>query len=91
MTVEVTFQGGVELTMEVSDKYKVLSEMMYSDKRFTDRSYDNQYCDLVNQCIKEIYNNCRTNFSKFLKIPDTCVIAIIDKDTDEEMMVDDWD
>lgn len=91
MTVEVTFQGGVELTMKVSDKYKVLSEMMYSDKRFTDRSYDNQYCNLVNQCIEEIYNNYKTNFSKFLKMPDTCVIAIINKDTSEEMMVDDWD
>ena len=91
MTVEVTFQGGVELTMEVSDKYKILSEMMYSDERFTDRNYDNQYCNLVNQCIEEIYNNYKANFSKFLKIPDTCVTAIIDKDTSEEMMVDDWD
>ena len=65
MTVEVTFRGGIELTMEVSDKYKVLSEMMYSDKRFTDRHYDNQYCDLVNQCIEEIYNNYKTNFLIF--------------------------
>ena len=89
MTIEVTFQGGIELTMEVSDKYKILSEMMYSDRRFTDRNYDNQYCDLVNQCIKEIYNNCRTNFSKFLKIPDDSIIVIVDKDTDEVMM--DWD
>lgn len=89
MTVEVTFRGGVELTMEVSDKYKILSEMMYSDRRFTDRNYDNQYCDLVNQCIKEIYNNCRTNFSGFLKIPDDSIIVIVDKDTDEAMM--DWD
>ena len=89
MTVEVTFRGGVELTMEVSDKYKILSKMMYSDKR-ADRDYDDRYCELVNQCIEEICNNYETNFSKFLKIPDTCVIAIIDKDTDEEMMVDDW-
>lgn len=91
MTVEVTFRGGIELTMEVSDKYKILSEMMYSDERFTDRNYDNQYCNLVDQCIKEIYNNYKNNFSKFLKIPDTCVTAIIDKNTSEEMMVDDWD
>lgn len=89
MTIEVTFRGGIELTMEVSDKYKILSEMMYSDRRFTDRNYDNQYCNLVNQCIKEIYNNCETNFSKFLKIPEDCIIVIVDKDTGEAMM--DWD
>lgn len=81
MKVEIMFKGGVEIVTEVSNKYSVLSEMMYSDERFTNRDYDKLYCELVNQCIEEIVNNCK------ISAP---IIAIINKETQEEMMADEW-
>ena len=50
--------------------------------------------DEKEKALEKVYTpNMKTieEISKYLKIPDTCIIAIIDKDTDEEMMVDDWD
>ncbi len=82
MKVTVTFKGGVHVTAEVSDKYKVLSEMMYSDERFSNPDYDKHYCELVNQCVEEIVTK--------YDITDAPIIGIVDKKTDEEMMADDW-
>lgn len=80
MIVEACFPYDIDIDVEVNDKYKILTKMMYDPDR-----KDEEYCPLVNECIEEIKRNIP--IKKFLKMP---LLGIIDKETKEDMMWDDW-
>ena len=80
MIVEAYFPYNISVDVEVNDKYKILTKMMYDPNR-----KDEEYCPLVNACVEEINRNIP--IKEFLKMP---ILGIVEKETKEDMMWDDW-